>query len=213
MSYSAKTDYQSADTARGYETRSMYAGFVGRRRVRIETSVINGLVSEMEPDSVILDCPCGNGRWFSSLSKRARSIIATDISTGMTDYARTRAPQISCPVDVRIEDAENLSLPDQSVDYVFSYALMKHLPVNVQYRVLSEFSRVARKGVVCSFALLKPVSYAYWRYKKPVESYPVIAEELEAMAKQAGLKLRRTVKVSQPVVGLEYFAAFDRTAV
>jgi len=210
MSYSAKEDYQTNETAQGYEQRSMYNGFIGKRRKVIENKVIASCVDFMDTDSVILDCPCGNGRWMPALSQKASKIIGRDISTGMVDFAKERARKLNVETDIQIGDAEKIKLDDNMVDYVFSYALMKHLPVPYQYTVMSEFSRVARKGILCSFAVLKPLSWIYWNRRNYVESYPLIPQELENMAKASGLKLEKITKVSQPVFGLEYFAFFSK---
>lgn len=213
MKYSAKDAYQSELSASTYENRSMYHGFLGRRRVRTETNVISKMMAEIEPNSSILDCPCGNGRWFSAIAQHAKEIVARDFSVGMSEAARVRASGISIPIDVQLGDAEALDIAKESVDYCFSYALMKHLPIPVQYRVLSEFSRVSRLGVLCSFAVFTPLSYAWWKRRRPVESFPVIREELDLMAASVGLRLVKTIKVSQPFLGLEYFAVFAKLPV
>lgn len=210
MNYNAREDYQSDESARGYESRSMYKGFIGRRRTAIETKVIADCVAQMDDDSVILDCPCGNGRWMPILSRKAKRIIGRDISKGMIKFAGERSKKLDVPVDVALGDAENLDMKDLSVDYVFSYALMKHLPLPNQYNVMAEFSRVARKGIICSFAVLSPLSWMYWSRRRQVDSFPLIPEELEFMAARNGLKLEKVIRVSQPLVGLEYFAIFKK---
>jgi hypothetical protein len=87
---------------------------------------------------------------------------------------------------------------------------MKHLPLPVQYRVLSEFARVSRQKVICSFAVFGRLSHEYWRFRRPPDSYPVLPEELDNMSEAAGLRLEKLVKVSQPVLGLEYFAVLSK---
>lgn len=211
LRYSAKEDYQSSKTAETYEQRDMYKGVIGNRRVKVETNVIRQLADQIEPGSTLLDCPCGNGRWFEILSKNATKIRAIDVSRGMVEYASQRKLPDSVSVEVGLGDAENLPLADNEVDYVFSYALMKHIPVHIQFDIMKEFARVSRKGVFCSFAVLSPVSYAWWSRKKLTESFPVIREEIQNMANHAGLKLKELIKVSQPVVGLEYFAVFEQS--
>ena len=210
MSYGAKSDYQSDQSARGYEQRGMYSGLIGQRRVAIERAVIDRLVEGIEPGSAVLDCPCGNGRWLAALASRAGRIEARDVSEGMVRAATERARGIGVPTAVRTDDAEHLDLAEGAVDYTFSYALMKHLPNAVQASVLKEFARVSAKGVICSFAVFKPLSRAWWNYKHPSESYPLYADEVAAMAAAAGLRLDRLVKISQPIVGLEYFAVMAK---
>ena len=210
LRYTAREDYQSSRTAETYEQRDMFKGVIGNRRVKIETNVIRQLADRIEPGSNLLDCPCGNGRWFEILSKNVTKIRAIDVSRGMVEYASQRKLPDSVSVEVGLGDAENLALADNEVDYVFSYALMKHIPVHIQFDIIKEFARVSRKGVFCSFAVLSPVSYAWWSRKKLTESFPVIREEIQNMANHAGLKLKELIKVSQPVVGLEYFAVFEQ---
>jgi SAM-dependent methyltransferase len=203
MTYGARQDYQSDESARTYQQRPVYSGWKGKMRNRTEQSAIGGLVDLIEPGSVILDLPCGNGRWFDMLAKRAGSIVGRDISEGMVRFAATRQPGI--PIDVAIDDAENIALADDTVDYVFSFALMKHLPIDVQGRVLAEFARVSKKGVICSFALFRPMSKKWWKWKNP-ESWPLGNDDLERIADAAGMRVERIVKVSQPLIGLEHFA-------
>ncbi|MDG1895789.1 MAG: class I SAM-dependent methyltransferase [Fuerstiella sp.] len=210
LKYTAKEDYQSSKTAEMYEQRDMYQGVVGNRRVKTETNVIRQLADRIEPGSTLLDCPCGNGRWFEILSKNVTQIRATDVSKGMVEYASRRQLPDTVTVEVGLGDAEKLALADNEVDYTFSYALMKHIPVHIQFNIIKEFARVSRKGVFCSFAVLTPLSYAWWRRKKLTESFPIIREDLQNMARYAGLELNELIKVSQPLVGLEYFAVFQK---
>jgi ubiquinone/menaquinone biosynthesis C-methylase UbiE len=210
MNYSAREAYQTEASARGYEQRSAYKGYIGRRRVAIERAVIGNLVEGIAHGSTVLDCPCGNGRWLATLSKRAGHLVARDISEGMVRAATERASSLGIPIDVKIGDAEHLEFAEGGVDYTFSYALMKHLPTAIQAHVLREYARVSARGVICSFALFKPLSRAWWTWNRPVESYPLTRDELQGMTEAAGLKLEKLVKVSQPIVGLEYFAVLSR---
>ena len=112
-------------------------------------------------------------------------------------------------IEVTSGDAEQLPLDDQSVDYVFSHALTKHLPVPVQYQVLSEFSRISRKGVICSFGVFTHLNYEFWRRRRLVESYPVLYEELEWMATAANLSIVDLKKCNSPI-GTERTVLFKK---
>lgn len=208
--YGAKSAYQDYGAASGYETRPYYQGFLGRYRKRAETGALAALTAAIPEGSLLLDCPCGNGRWFEMLGARASKLIAIDVSHGMIQYAQERAKGLRFAVEVRLGDAEELPLENESVDFAFSYALMKHLPVPTQYRVLGEFSRVARHGVLCSFAVLKHLSYEIWRRKQTAESYPVFLEEVGWMAGAAGLAIDRIRRSSTPL-GLEHLILFRKT--
>jgi ubiquinone/menaquinone biosynthesis C-methylase UbiE len=207
--YSAKQAYQNVESAIIYEEREFYAGWIGWYRKRLEVQAITKLTGMAPEGSTFVDCPCGNGRWFETVAERAKSIVAVDISEGMTHYARNRAGSLPIDVEIRLGDAEQLPLKDGEVDFAFSYALMKHLPVPVQYKVLAEFSRVATKGVVCSFGVMNSLSYAIWRRRKLPESYPVFVEELRWMGEACGMQLREVVRCSTPI-GLEHLAYFEK---
>jgi ubiquinone/menaquinone biosynthesis C-methylase UbiE len=158
------------------------------------------------------DVPCGTGRWWPQLAKRAGTILAFDISEGMREHARARAEGMDgVRVEVREGDAESLELEDGSVDWLFSFALTKHLPVPVQYAVLREFARVSRSGVICSFGIFTHLSYEVWRRRNRPESYPVNREEVSWMAEHAGLSVESVLRCSTPI-GVEHVVAFRKLA-
>lgn len=126
----------------------------------------------------------------------------------MLRIARSRTTEVGIPVEVLRADAEQLPFPDNSFDYVFSHALTKHLPVPVQYEVLREFARVARKGILCSFGILSHLTYEIWRRRNLVESYPVLPEELEWIAEAAGVRIEAKRKCTT-LIGVEYSVLFS----
>ena len=208
--YSAKRAYRSIRAARTYE-RDRFSSLLGRYRYLRERSAVSRIVKMLPWGSVILDCPCGIGRWWPVLSKKASTIIAADISDEMLAVAYDFQRAGATPVSLMRCDAEQIPLADNSVDYVFSHALTKHLPVPVQYAVLAELARVARKGVVSSFGIFTPLTYEIWRRRNLVESYPLQPEELNRMAAAAGLKLVRKIRCTT-VVGVEHTVLLEKCA-
>ena len=208
LSYSAKHSYQDISAARNYE-KDRYSSLFGRYIYQREQNAVGALVDRLPSGMVIADCPCGTGRWWPVLARRASRIIAIDISEGMRQYAVDRAASMELAIEVTSGDAEQLPLDDQSVDYVFSHALTKHLPVPVQYQVLSEFSRISRKGVICSFGVFTHLNYEFWRRRRLVESYPVLYEELEWMATAANLSIVDLKKCNSPI-GTERTVLFKK---
>jgi ubiquinone/menaquinone biosynthesis C-methylase UbiE len=208
LPYSAKTAYQDYDAAVEYED-VRFSGLLGRYRRAREAQAITDLVRLVTPGSVILDCPCGTGRWWRVLRERAARIIAVDLSDGMLRFAGERASGAGIEVELLKADAESLPLENESVDVTFSHALTKHLPVPVQYQVLREFSRVSREAVICSFGVFSHITYEFWRRRRIEESYPVLPEELEWMAAFAGLEIRTMRKCTTPL-GVERAVLFSK---
>lgn len=208
--YSAKTNYFREASAIGYEKRAHYTGLLGKYRKYREKKTVSETLDFIEKESEILDCPCGNGRWFDLLSRKAKFIIGRDVSPGMIKMAKATAQNLSIKTDIALGDAEKLSFNDLSIDYVFSFALMKHLPGSVKIKVLSEFSRINKKGIICSFALFNKLSYVLWKIRnKDPESYPIWKSDLAEMAKRFGLEIL-SIKQLTPLIGLECVVYFRK---
>ena len=184
--YIARKAYLDADVVADYE-RDQFSGRMGHYWYRREQSGVASVAEMLPPAVTVLDCPCGTGRWWPVLSRRATSIHGVDISPAMLAAARGRADGLALPVTLAEGDAEHLGFDDGSFDVVFSHALTKHLPIPVQYRVLNEFARVATSWVVCSFSLVERASYEIWRRRAFADSFPLLPEQLRDMAGDAGL--------------------------
>jgi len=206
--YSARTAYRDSEVAAGYE-RVRFSGLLGRYRWRREQAAVGELVGAIPSGSTVLDCPCGTGRWWNLLLTRAKHITAMDISNEMVAFASKRPEVVAGSVELIVGDAEAIPLANDSVDYVFSHALTKHLPWPVQYNVLAEFARVARHGVICSFSVITPLKYRIWRRQRLVESFPFMEEELYWMAGQAGLRVIKMRNCTTPV-GVERTVLFEK---
>jgi ubiquinone/menaquinone biosynthesis C-methylase UbiE len=204
--YSAKTAYVDYAVGEQYE-QLRFSGVMGRYRRRSELRAVNAALEHVAPGAEILDCPCGIGRWWPELSQKAGRIVAADISEGMRRHAAERAGGMTIPVEVIEADAEALALPDDAVDWVFSFALTKHLPHPVQHKVLQEFGRVARQGVICTFGVFSHFTYEIWRRRKLFGSFPVLPEQLDLMAREAGLTVVGMTRCTTPI-GVEKVVVF-----
>ena len=187
-----------------------YSGAMGRFRLWQQRRAVAWAVERISPGSSILDCPCGTGRIWWQLQRRGLLVTGTDVSPGMIRHARERSEQHGGSVAVVEADATSLPFADASFDWVFSFALTKHLDPPTQYRVLAEFGRVARVGVICTFGLLNHVTYELWRRRHAewvasgtAESIPLWREELEWMGNAAGLWLHESRRCTTPV-GVEH---------
>ncbi|MGH9779487.1 MAG: class I SAM-dependent methyltransferase [Candidatus Acidiferrales bacterium] len=200
-SYSARTRYQDAAEVRSFEA-ARYRTWLGRLRLRGEQRAVRRVLAALPAMARIADIPCGIGRWAPVLGERAQKIVGLDISWAMLE--RARAEQVGKLALARAE-AERLPLADGAVDIIFCYALMKHLPPEAKRAVLAEFARVARRGLVISFALFNPLTYLRWRWLvwrearrtagATVHSYPLWPDELSALAGELGFRVRRRAGV------------------
>lgn len=208
QTYRAKVVYRDGSPVGEYE-KQRFSGLLGRYRNHREQTAISTLVDMLPEGISIADCPCGNGRWWPVLARRASRIVAIDVSAGMLRYAREQIKEIDVDVAVVQGDAENVPLRDATVDYVFSHALTKHLPIPVQYKVLAEFSRIAISGIICSFGVFSHLTYELWKRRHLDESYPILPEQLQAIAEAANLRIR-TMRKCTTLVGVEHTVFFEK---
>lgn len=104
-------------------------------------------------DSTALDLGCGVGRMTRALARRFGTVIGVDVSDEMVRRARELHPPNSYR-NVRFAESDGVSiaLDDESVDFVFSYEVLQHMPSrDVILRTLAEIRRVLRPG---GFALV-----------------------------------------------------------
>jgi len=205
LAYPARTAYRASSDVADYEA-VRFGGLLGRYRWRREQLGIACILSFLPSDLSVLDCPCGTGRWLPPLSSIASSMCAADISPTMLQAARVRELG-SAAVDFVEAEAEHLPFSDRAFDLVFSHALTKHLPPPVQHEVLSEFGRVSRQWVVCSFSIAGPLVFSTWRRRRLVA--PITLERLDDMASGCGLERVRMRRCTSPI-GVEHSVLFRR---
>lgn len=115
----------------------------------------------------VLDLPCGTGRFWSMLAQEPRrELIAADYSQAMLDVAlKVRDPAVAGRFRLLQCSAFEITLPDNSVDCIFSIRLMHHIGESAnRVAMLKEFRRVTRDTVVLS--LWVDGNYKAWRRRK-----------------------------------------------
>jgi SAM-dependent methyltransferase len=75
-----------------------------------------------------LEIGCGTGAFTRLLSKRARSVVAVDLSPQMIRLARSRSVGYQ-NIEYVLGDITRLSLPEASYDCIVTIAALHHLPL------------------------------------------------------------------------------------
>jgi SAM-dependent methyltransferase len=102
---------------------------------------------EVRADDVAVEIGCGVGRMTARLAELARTVIATDVSAEMIAHARRNLADRSNVEWVVVPGDGSLPLETASVDVVFSYIVLQHVPTaQAQLRYLQESIRVLRPG-------------------------------------------------------------------
>ena len=191
MTYSAKTSYHKGQSEKKY-TEDRYNSFYGQYIYQKEIKIVKKILDKIKPNSIILDVPCGTGRWWKLLIKKAKKIIACDISPGMIKFASQKKNKIKSNIILKKGDAENLQMSNKSVDYSFCFALTKHLPRNIQFKVLSELNRVSRKGIICTFPIINFYTYLIYKLRNikiTNELKPIYLSDLKKFLNKSNLEI------------------------
>ena len=100
----------------------------------------------------ILELGCGIGPSTIPLSKTFPGAEAFDVDVGasMLRYAHARAEKLGAAIHFHQADAENTSFPDNSVDLVYSCALMHETSKKSLDRIVDESFRLLKPGGVCA---------------------------------------------------------------
>lgn len=168
-----------------------------------EQSIARKALEQAGNPEVVLDLPCGAGRFWPMLaSHQPRTIIAADNSQHMIEVALQSHPaHLTAQVKTLKTSAFSIELDDGSVDCVFCMRLLHHIS-DKEHRLsmLKEFHRVTRDTVVVS--LWVDGNYMAWKRKR-LESrrakrgtgkenqnrFVIPAESIENEFRTAGFKI------------------------
>jgi SAM-dependent methyltransferase len=97
----------------------------------------------------------GSGENLIPLLKRGANVIGLDISPELIELARQRLNDYGLDTTLQVRSAYETALPDESLDVVFSMALLHHLDLP---RVREEIRRILRPGGL--FILKEPIRFS-----------------------------------------------------
>jgi ubiquinone/menaquinone biosynthesis C-methylase UbiE len=145
--YSAKAHY------RGDVAKSYLANRTNSLKWRKEQKIMNELISNLPADSCILDLPVGTGRLLPFYSLNKFSVYGMDISKDMIAESKELHKDMENIKEFIEANAEDIPLPDNSVDFVICLRLLNLVPFPVLQNILTEFNRVSKFGVIVQVRL------------------------------------------------------------
>lgn len=135
-----------------------------------EQRIIEAWIDEMPEGSVILDAPCGTGRFFSAYERNKHLVLALDISPDMIAQAKAKITQPS-QFKFGIGDVRQVPLEDKSVDWTINCRITRWLSPDDNVRMMKEMQRVARKGIILTARI------AHHPHARPVELFESALED------------------------------------
>lgn len=197
MSTSTNRPFTEGEVA-DYEKRR-YRGLDQRLVHGREMRLLRELLHEAQPlrPGLVLDVPCGYGRFTGLLEESGKKIIAGDLSLAMVKKALTR--QIpSVPLGVVADAKRGLPFHDETFGLVFSIRFFHHLREPEHRRtVLEELARVSSGWAVVSYYRLNPVHRWQRALRRAVKRSRtrigmIAASEFRREAERAGFRVVRS---------------------
>jgi SAM-dependent methyltransferase len=106
-----------------------------------------------EPDGkTVLELGCGAGRMTHCFARRFRDVVALDVSQQMLDRAYQILPGMKNIEWTHTSGVDLGEVSSESVDFVFSYLVLQHLPTNrLVHDYIREMLRVLKPAGMCLF--------------------------------------------------------------
>ena len=105
--------------------------------------------NESAANMSLLEIGSGIGRMTAAFTRRFHSVIATDVDAAFLERCRetvARFGNVERFRTVHISDGNSISVPDRSVDVVFSYIVLQHCKSSDAIRLTRESLRVVKPG-------------------------------------------------------------------
>lgn len=153
-----------------------------------DESLLRTWVLELKP-KVVVDLGCGSGLWKNLFE--GSKYIGIDQNKAMIDVAKTRWPN----EDFRVVEWDNPSIPDKSVDMVFTSAVVQHNKHDEKDKVMQAIVRMLKKGgyYLATETTFRPDNYGHVFPGQPfnddlTDGYSFTAKGWEVYMKKFGLK-------------------------
>jgi SAM-dependent methyltransferase len=130
---------RSYDRLAGTYTERIYHELDGKP---FDRALLDRFADQVRGHGVVLDLGCGPGHVARYLHQRDLQVVGIDLSPGMIQTARGRAPGI----DFRVGDLRSLDLPDASAAGGVAFYSLIHFPPAELDRALREIARVLQVG-------------------------------------------------------------------
>jgi SAM-dependent methyltransferase len=107
----------------------------------VQAAFVRRLAETCPPGGVVLDAPCGTGRYFAIVTGAGRRVVGIDQSAGMLAVARARG---------LAERLDHVGLQELAFDHAFDATMtvdaMENVPPEDWPRVLGNLHRAVRPG-------------------------------------------------------------------
>jgi SAM-dependent methyltransferase len=122
------------------------------REKRRHPGDIPGTGRARQPAEMVLDLPCGYGRFTGMFQDRGLKIVCSDLSFFMVKRTKEKGGPLLGRSGIVADAVQGLPFKDNIFDRIFSIRFFHHLhDAEDRHAVLKEFCRISRDWVVLSF--------------------------------------------------------------
>lgn len=193
MDWDPVTHYQDVAVAQRYD-RERFSSVAGRVFNALEKAYMRRAFKGVSRDSVVLDVPCGTGRFAEVLLEDGFRVVGADVSPAMLEVARRKLSRFGERFDTRTGDVLELAKQEQkSYDVALCARVLMHFPLEEQINFLKSVAILTKGRVVVTQSLSTPYQRFRRRVKRvlgnqPPAKYPITEAELATLLSSAGLK-------------------------
>jgi ubiquinone/menaquinone biosynthesis C-methylase UbiE len=152
----------------------------------------------VEPGTIVVDLCCGEGLFTSPLARIAKRVYAIDIDLTMLDRARARV--MAAGANSKFIAADAMTLPrvvPEPVDYVFLANTFHGVPdqLGLARAVAAVLKPGGQFGIVNWHRRPREETVVLGQPRGPKTEMRIAADDVAAIVKAAGLRLRRRVEL------------------
>ena len=201
MDWDPVTHYKEVAVAERYD-RERFSRLSGRIFNALEKWHIRRAFADVPREAVVMDLPCGTGRFAEVLLGQGFKVAGIDISPAMLAVARRKVERFGEQFETRVADVRELAQEEtKRYDVALCARVLMHFPLEEQIRFLRSVAHLTKGRVVFTQSLSTPYQRLRRRLKRlignpPSAVYPITDGELEALLAGAGL---REVRRSRPM--------------
>lgn len=193
-----KSHYQSEDVVQRYDDRRFKGGVAGPKSERKWRMILKA-VEGLEGIRIVMDLPCGTGRFTSRILEHGWKLINADISHPMLAKAREYTEGSPSYLGGARMNAEHLPFADGTLDLIISIRFLMHVPKDVRIRIFREYARVCKRYVVLDVRHKYCINLWWKKFRRTLGFRVKVPEhrynmrELEEDLAAAGLRAKRKV--------------------
>jgi SAM-dependent methyltransferase len=172
---------------------------------RLERKIAKFVLSKLPSNSVVIDVPCGLGRFSDIVIQQGHHCMGIDLNFGNVRYAAKRL-NVSLPT-IQASILE-LPLSDNSADFVFSVRLFHHFSPKEIERAFQEISRVAPQSLITFYnrrtwrvqrrRFSLRIRLREWRGGESWNEKTYSVREIAYLAQKAGLRIKEKIPSFSP---------------